>query len=300
MPEIVEVFLLTQYLQYFLKNKMIINIKILGGRYSKSPMKGYELINKEPLLINGIYSKGKFIWFELKEKENEIYILNTLGLDGGWSFIKTKNSHIEFTLEENIKLYYCDKINFGTMEITNDISVLNKKLNKLGDDLLNSFTEKEFRDRLYILTKKKHKGNIEIIKVLMNQNKDGIGAGIGNYLSVEILYNAKISPYTTIIDIYNNIQKCNTLSKSIKYIIKLSLMTAYEGYIDDFDPIIIDWIKKLRQSGKINIHPDIDINNSIFTYNVYQRKEDKNGNPIKKDKIINGRTTHWCPVIQIN
>jgi formamidopyrimidine-DNA glycosylase len=305
MPEVVEVCMTTLYLKHYLLNKKIIKINVLSGRYKKTPMKGFaELVKKLPLQINDINSKGKFIWLESHDNSNKEHImLNTLGLEGSWSFVKSEHSHIEFEFADisNDKkhLYFNDTRNFGTMEFTSDRNKLNEKLNELGEDLLKTpFTETDFRTRLGNVIKKKHGGDIEIVKVLMDQKKkSGVGSGIGNYLSVESLYKAKISPYTKAIDIYNNVNLCSKLSKSIKYIIKLSFMTAEVGYVGELDKDMIEWIKSMRKST-YNIHPDINIKNNIFVFNVYRKKKDSLGNDVVGDKIINGRTTYWCPAVQ--
>lgn len=303
MPEVVEVFMTTLYLKHYLLNKKVKNIKILGGRYKRHRLNGLStILENVPLTIRDINSKGKFIWFVLYGNNKEYYMLNTLGLEGGWSFQKSEYCHIEFDIEgtdvNHQHLYFYDSRNFGTMEFDSDRNKLDYKLNELGEDLLRtSFTEQEFRNRLgYLIGKKK--GDTEIIKILMSQKKkSGIGSGIGNYLSVESLYKAKISPYKKIIDIYNDAKLCSKLSKSIKYIIKLSFMTAEVGYVEDLDPDMIEWIKSMRKST-YHIHPDIDIKDNIFVFNVYRRKKDSKGNDVVGDKIIKGRTTYWCPVVQ--
>src|SRR5690606_16237701 len=99
-----------------------------------------------------------------------------------------------------IKLYFNDVRNFGNMEITNNIEILNNKLNSLAPDFLKEdFTNNEFHQMIvsYVHVNNKlsqARMNKEIVKVLMDQNS--IGSGIGNYLVAEILFKAKISPYT--------------------------------------------------------------------------------------------------------
>jgi len=75
--------------------------------------------------------------------------------------------------------------------------------------------------------KNKTRYNKEIVRVLMEgQKKDnGIGSGLGNYLTVEILYNAKISPYKKLGEIYDSKKLTKSLSNSIKYIVKLCFLT---------------------------------------------------------------------------
>ena len=72
----------------------------------------------------------------------------------------------------------------------------------------------------------------------MNQtNKNGIGSGIGNYLAPEILYRAKISPHTKIINIYNNSQSV------LKKMVSTATMLTYISY----------FYKKEKQQQKVSL-----------------------------------------------
>jgi formamidopyrimidine-DNA glycosylase len=313
MPEVVEVCYTAIYLNDKLKDSKITNIKILGGRYSRHPMRGLNYFKQNlPMKVKKVDSKGKFLWFELYGKSNnDFYILNRFGLEGGWGFTKQNHSGVEFTIKDKNnkikKLYFTDMRNFGTIEMTSRRSDLDKELNMLGPDFLKtSFTEKEFYGRIenYILNKKgeiiKSRGDKEIIKVLMDQKSNlALGSGLGNYLAVEALYRAKISPYKKVKNIYEDRKLSNKLSKAIKYVVKLSYRTATIGYFTNLDQ---NWIKKFRsnidEKNKYNFHPNIKIGNAKFKFNVYRQKTDPKGNKVKGDKIINGRTTYWTPSIQ--
>lgn len=304
MPEVVEVVLTAMYLDYTLKNKSILKLHPIGGRYIKHTLKGLHLL-KYPCTIVEVNSKGKFLWFIITNSDNTTsYIMNTFGLDGKWGSTKHKHSDIELIFD-NKKLYFTDKIKYGTMEITNDINVLNAKLNKLGPDLLKTnFTSDDFYTRVHNYLYKNNKLNIkrqnkEIVKVLMDQSTP-LGSGIGNYLVVEILYDSHISPHTKIIDLYNNKEKLAKLSNSIKHIIKLSFMNADIGYMEDMDTSLAKFIKKIRLNPITNnlYHPEINIENEKFKFKVYQQKKDPLGNKVIKDKIVVGRTTYWSPTIQ--
>jgi formamidopyrimidine-DNA glycosylase len=277
MPEVIEVFITSNYLDDKLKNKTLTNIKILGGRY-----KYHKFLINLPVKIIRVRSIGKFIWFEL---DNDMYIMNTLGLTGMWGFTKNKYSRIKFT-GTNFTLYYSDMRNFGTIKISNKKD-LDKKIKKLTPSILENFTDREFYSRILDYKKKQD----YIISALMNQ-ESGLGSGIGNYLSAEILYRAKISPYTRIKNINRSIS--NKLSRAIKYIIKWIYMTGNMRYLDEeLDKYLI----KLRK--RVKLYPEIKINtNDEFEYQVYGLKKDKYNHEIVGDKIISGRTTYWCPNIQ--
>ena len=82
--------MLTFIYNLLLKNKKLIDIKIINGRYKKhKPFELYELIKKNlPLKLINVKTKGKFIYIEF---EKSFYILNTLGLSGGWAFQKNNS-----------------------------------------------------------------------------------------------------------------------------------------------------------------------------------------------------------------
>ena len=132
----------------------------------------------------------------------------------------------------------------------------------------------------------------------------GLGSGVGNYLAVEILYHAKISPRMRMKYIYRNKKLAYKLSQSIKYITKLSYMTGDVGYLEHLPKGMTKWLKKLRNeikknpNHKYNYHKDTDISNDIFSFKVYRQKKDPLGNTVTADKIIPGRTTYWVKAVQ--
>lgn len=312
MPEVVEVCLTSIWLISELKNAIISDIKVLNGRYTRNPLPGLNLFKKaSSYKIKNIESKGKFMWFDIKDKNNKsLYILNKYGLSGEWGFQEKDHSNVEFTIKEGDKikkLYFTDQRNFGTLEITDKISRLNKELDKIADDFLKvPFTNDEFYSRVknYVTTDSRKKR--EVIKVLMDQSKkNGIGSGLGNYLSVSALYMAKISPYTSMEKISKSKVLSNRLSESIKYIVKLAFLTSNTGYFLDLDKGIEKFLKKLRSDISkndkhlYNFHPDIKIKKGDkFKFQVYGQEDDPFGNPVSADKIIPGRTTYWVPAVQ--
>lgn len=314
MPEVVEVCITSLWLNHELKDSILSDIKILKGRYSRHPLPGLNLFKKaNNYKIIKIESKGKFMWFELKDKNGKtLYILNKYGLTGEWGFTEKDYSGVEFTIKnknttDNKKLFFTDFRNFGTLEITDKISRLNKELNKIAPDFLKvSFTNNEFHKRVVDYCSTDARKKREIIKVLMDQTvKNSIGSGLGNYLSVSALYMAKISPYTSMEKIAKSKVLSNRLSESIKYIVKLAFLTSDTGYFLDLDKGIEKFLKTLRsnifKNNKhiYNFHPDIKIKKGDkFKFEVYGQDKDPYGNDVVGDKIIPGRTTYWVPAIQ--
>lgn len=311
MPEVVEVCLTALWLNRKLKGKWITEMNIISGRYKRHPLKGKTLFSKnKPYKILKVDSKGKFLWFELESDNKRYYILNRFGLTGEWSFVDSDHSRIQFNINNKSYLYFDDMRNFGTIQITDDINDLTYELEKIAPDFLKeSFTNHEFHNRIkyYIINSAGNiittRANQPIVKILMDQTI--LGSGLGNYLTVEVLFNAKISPHKKLIDIYNNRTLSNRLADSIKYTTKLSFLTAEIGYLEHLDPLMATFIKQLRteiknnNNHKNNYHKDIKFKRGDkFTFQVYGQNKDPKGNLIKKDKIIIGRTTYWSPVIQ--
>lgn len=304
MPEICEVIFTSQLLMTKLRNRYITNIKVLSGKYTHMKLKGLHLIKKyKPLKIIKIDSKGKFLWFELENDEGVIlYMMSTFGMTGYWGFKKNNNSRIQFDIDngkknnKKYKLYYSDPRNFGNFSITDNLSVLNKKLNELAPDFLKTkITEKQFENDVNNLSLKR--GNDDIVKILMAQTiNHGLGSGIGNYLAPEILYHAKISPYRKLNSL--SPEEIKNLYNSIRYIIKLCYVNNSVGYMEMFKKYI-DQHKKGIENGKYpNYYPDVNVDDKEFKFNVYRQKEDPYKNKVKADKIINDRRTFWVPSIQ--
>jgi formamidopyrimidine-DNA glycosylase len=306
MPEICEIVLTSQYLLSKLKNRYITSIQVLSGRYTHQKLSGLELIkNNKPLKIINIDSKGKFMWFELESETGEkFYVMNTFGLTGMWEFEKGNSSRIKFQVTNNdndkkYNLYYTDDRNFGTIEITNDIKKLNKKLNMLAPDFLKTnFTLASFNNWIAVyMSKSKKRKTTQIVKLLSAQDvKNGIGSGLGNYLVPEILYRAKISPCREIGSLTK--PEITELYKMIKYVLKLCYLSNTIGYMINLGDYIQKHKELVKKNKLPNYHPDVDIKNDNFEFLVYRQKKDKNNNPIVGDEIIKGRTTYWCPNIQ--
>jgi len=296
MPEICEVCLTSQYLSSMVNDK-ITKIKILSGRYVKTPIKHIDDLEFS-LKIKSINTKGKFMWFELSHGENKYYMMNTFGLTGKWSFDKLESNRVEFTIQsktQKYKLYYSDIRNFGTIEFTQDKKILDKKLNKLADDFLQSpMSDTDFESKIKNFKNK----NKKLVIVLMSQDKStGLGSGLGNYLVPEILYRAKLSPHRTIKSLTQS--EIIELNHAIQHQLKLCYVdnnTDYIAHLNDF----LKTHKKNIKDGKFpNYLNNIKIGKEKFQFNVYRRKTDNNGNPVIGDIIIPKRTTYWCPTIQV-
>lgn len=282
MPEGPEVLLTSQFIDYYVKSRRLLEINILSGRYQNKSPDGYdEFIDNLPMVVRQVSSKGKFLWFSLTNKAGSHYIWNTFGMTGTWTTYQDRHSRIEFVFSRNKRLYFNDMRNFGTVKFDSNRQNLDNKLAKIAPDFIQSNV-----DITPILDIDK-----PIVAILMDQTK--IGSGIGNYLVAEILYRAKISPHRhgTSFDK----KELKRLDRSIKYTMKLAYCNNSTGYMESIDPLA----DKLE---KRNYHRDIKIKRRKFRFQVYGQTHDPYGNPVKKDHIVgtgsNKRTTYWVPLVQ--
>lgn len=280
MPEIAEVAITAEILKKYLLDKKLLALNYVSGRYIKKDPSGYKkFIKNIPLTVKNIDSKGKFLWFELLDTDNNSwYIWNTFGMSGMWSLKEPPYVRAIFSFGNVITAYYSDSRNFGTFKFSNSKEELDKKLSSLGTDFL--------KDDFSLKKIKKYK--IPIAKLLSDQKK--IGSGLGNYLIPEILYRAKISPHRLGTDMSKKDLK--KLKYWIKYVVKLAYMDNHIGYMKNLE----DETKKLK---KHNYHPDIVLDGNTFKFLIYRQKKDPKGNKVKTDKINGERNTYWVPAVQI-
>jgi formamidopyrimidine-DNA glycosylase len=231
MPEIIEARECMDFIKKFLKKKIIISIKILKGRYKKKVFENYKKLQQAvPLKLIDGGTKGKLLYLIF---DNEMCLINNLGLVGGWivykdnkyfhpnnfkkyfkygekesveRYIKNSLNHLNFEIvTNNGTLYYHDMLSYGRLKYITSLD-LNSVLNKLGPDIMDNKTTLEvFRNQII----KKNNLEKEIGNVIVNQK---IISGLGNYLRADILWCCKIDPFRKvkklsdieICEIYNN------------------------------------------------------------------------------------------------
>lgn len=308
MPEVCEVHITAQYLLRKIKNRYLTKVNVVSGKYLHMKMEGLDELSY-PLKIKDIKTKGKFLYFILEDSLLEpVYLLCNFGLTGGYSFLNVNSIRISFeiknkTKDKKYKLHFYDQRNFGLISFTKDINVLNEKLDKLASDLLqNSFTDDEYyNDFTNFLKKYPTKKKLILVKFLMGQNKnETTGSGLGNYLTAEILYDAKLSPHRELQDLSK--KEIKTLANSIKKLVKICYWYNKTGYMERNQNLenFVETHQKDIINGKLpDYHKDLKLSkNDFFEFKVYQQKEDPDGNEVIPDKIITGRTTYWVPSVQ--
>ena len=292
MPEGSDVTKAKDILKHVFKKYRLTNIKVVNDEYKK--LKGnLKKFNKLLPLKVTFSSAGKMMILTL---ENNNYVTVTFGLDGKFSFESSKNSKVKFVFEnkdgKTKKLYYTDKLPYGNINLCTSSSELAKLTHLIGTDLLQSDIDDDYIINAIKKIQKTVYGKKLIIELLMHQKK--LGSGIGNYLSSEILYRAKISPHRKIDSL--NKKELKSLANSIRRTIKLSYLSDNSEYLSGLTPF---------SSNKVNedYHSDIDLDDNDFEYIVYHKTEDPKGNTIVAEKIIpinakKKRTTFWVPKIQ--
>jgi len=298
MPECPEITILSQLLMYNFKGAIFEKMTVVSGKYLKKKLLGLNLLNQHKL--TQCDSKGKLLCMTLTNKTGTIYILSHMGLTGEWQTEKTDNTRLKISTNKGT-LYYNDPRNFGNVELTDDIKHLNKKLDSLAPDVLKTeFSDTEFKDMISdYLSKSSSRKNQMIFKVLMKQNlKDGIISGLGNYLTPEILYEAKISPFRTIGSLSNS--ELKKLSQAIKLIVKLSYYNNNTGYMTHFGDFTKIHKQKIDNKEYPEYHTDVKLKKTDqFKFKIYRQNKDPKGNKVSKDKTINkNRTTYWVSDVQ--
>ena len=259
MPEGPDVRQNIDFIKEQIGNFTLTSIKILGGKYSRQiTLDNCQSFNKSlPSKCKVFTNKGKFAYIIL---ENGWSIWLSFGMTGFLTLNKDeKHNNIQF-ITQNPKntFFFNDQRNFGTIKLEPNLTDLEKKLSTLGPDPL--ITKKNYK--YFIETLDSMNPNEEISVALLNQ---GLLAGVGNYVRAEALYRAKLNPFKKLKDLTDN--EIKKLLDAIYYILKK--------------------VYKERPKRK-------DDKPRPFKFQVYERKEDDNGNPViwqKQPKI--GRTIYY-------
>ena len=304
MPEIIEVRKCADFIRKKLKNNQIININILNGRYkTKGPFDNYKKFKKSvPFKLIDVKTKGKLIYFIF---DNNLYLINRLGLTGGWCFkahesikyeqteifdnfekygdkeamdtyMKNSLKHLNFEIITDTGiLYYYDMLSYGILKCIDNENDLNKILNKMGPDIMDENTTLEvFHNQIL----KKNNLNKPIGNVIVNQK---IISGLGNYLRADILWLSKIDPFKKVKKLSDN---------EIKNIYNNSKILTW-GIYNKNKAIKLKIIKKSTKLPS-------DYKRLFF---IYMEDEDIYGNDVIKKELYDGsqkRFISYVPTIQ--
>lgn len=300
MPENAEVALTGEMLSGYAKCYLL-HVEVVGGRYTRKELPGLKTtLAHLPCRLARVKTHGKFLWMEFDElfthrasqsKGKRMYLLNTLGLEGRWSHTKIKHSAVKFwfydpTVNEIRTLWWADQRNFGTLAFTQDREILDKKLSKLAPDLLLSKHNMREIWRRYCKAKESKKwAGKPIVELLMDQL--AVVSGIGNYLSAEILYAAKLAPATVVKTVDE--KTFRRLYEAMCTVVASSYYGNKTRYVDHLGELV-----PKRTPLKNYKEEDSD-----FEFRVYQQKE-VDGEKVIRERILSTRAslTYWCPSVQ--
>jgi formamidopyrimidine-DNA glycosylase len=275
MPEGPEAKFLAEKLSRELHGKTLHSIEILAGRYkTHGPPENFtKFVATFPTKLSKIYTKGKVIIFEFANGWN---IISKLGLMGWW-YTKDKPTwrkeykNILFHFKDgNIskELTYSDTLSYGTLKFTNDNVKIEKELNKLGVDILDSnITQAKFIEAFTSLSNTNKNKPIE--DIIIDQHL--ALCGIGNYLKAETLYAAKISPLRKCSDISQ--KEYAALYKAVRIVSRRFLYALWHDHSRNKETY-------------------------LNQFRVYRQEYDPYNNPVKIHKSKTGRSTFWVPSVQ--
>lgn len=304
MPEIIEVRRCADFIKKKLRNKEIIDVNILNGRYKKKgPFENYKKLKQNlPLKLVDVKTKGKLLYLIF---DNNLFLISRLGLVGGWCYLKNnsdkyehpdtykyylkygdkkmmqnyvKNSlnHLNFEIATSEgSLYYYDTLSYGTLKCVDNEDELTKLLDKIGPDIMdNNTTSEVFKNQILNKTNL----NKAIGNVILNQK---IISGIGNYLRADILWLSKINPFKKVINLTNrDIMKIYNNAKILTW--------------GTYNKAIANKLKIIRKGTKL----PSDYGRLFFIYN---QDKDIYGNKVIKKELYDGsqkRFITYVPKVQ--
>jgi endonuclease-8 len=222
--------------------------------------------NKKYLKVINVNCKGKLLWIELKNLENDdstfIHIHYRLY---GWIYDIEPDNYVNYILKfektnkdtkkiTNKFLYMKDQIKLNTILFMTQ-EKHDKAIEELGIDIFTKdFTENIFSNK--ILSKKCLLANF-----LLNQN---IICGIGNYIKNDAMYLAKLNVF---------VKTCDLTKKQISELYKNILFIAYSQLITHKKNVM----KYLQEYKKENKPKNIE---SPYKYKVYGQKETFDGKEV--------------------
>lgn len=273
MPELPEVETVRRGLLDKILNRVIKGVRVnYPGiiEYPSASLFKKEIVGQR---INDISRYGKWLIFVL----DDFYLLSHLRMEGKY-FIKSskevdlKHEHVIFELDDKTELRYMDVRKFGKMHLIPKDKI--KEIGPLKELGLEPWDENL---TLEYLQDKFSKKRLPIKSVLLDQS---IIVGIGNIYADEILFLAKINPYTRAMDL-NDV--------SIKNIIKYTRI------------VLEDAIK----AGGTTIRSYSSVNgiHGMFQQNLNVHSRSGEACPVCGSEVIKvkigGRGTYYCSKCQV-
>lgn len=274
MPEGPEVALIAHNLSAIYTGQTLVTIQYdARSKYAKSGLTSYpDLYPLLPLEVKKIFSHGKKIIFDLGGP----VLLFSLGMEGRFKDHATPHGNLWLGFGSRIvlpdfdlnvlahRLYFEDTRHFGGLTLYLTPASYQLAIGKLGIDVL--ATSVDSSTWVGLLTGKKWVTK-QICQWLMDQS---VISGVGNYLKAEILYRARVRPDRLVGSLTSEEQEA--LRQATHELIRAS----YQA-----------------QGATIATFENFDGQKGTFQMQVYGRKTDPTGQPVRSDTFKDGRTTHW-------
>ena len=223
MPELPDIEVFTRNLDKVFAGKKILKVTIVNGQKLKNKPAEFSkrLIGKK---LKNIYRSGKEMRFQF---EDDTLLGLHLMLTGDLFIFQRKNEH-HSTIAE---LYFEGENNLALTDRMRNANIILDPIDKKGVDAISK--ELNFK---YLKTALQR--NTSIKKVLTDQNTI---RGIGNSYSDEILWQARISPYSTASAIPE--AKIKELVPIIKEILKKEIESIYKKYPGKINVEVKEFLK---------------------------------------------------------
>lgn len=224
MPELPEVEGYRKYLQGSVLNKKITAI----SHTSSKTLKGDPSVFEEMVLgqsFSEVSRIGKYLFLKLSNKSG--WVMMHCGMTGSFEHFKEMEllpiyTRLLYHFEDGYHLAFVDPRKFGKVEWAPSVEEY-RKAKKLGVDML------EMDQEGFIKILLRRKGMIK--PLLMNQS---LFPGIGNWISDDALFQARIHPETDCSDL--TLENFITLYEKIQHCIKtaIDLECDYDHFPNDF------------------------------------------------------------------
>ncbi len=210
MPELPDIEVFTRNLDAVFAGKKLLKVKIVNGKKLRDKPADYpkKLQGKK---LKRIYRSGKEMRFEF---DKDVLLGLHLMLTGDLHIFETENTH-HSTIAE---MYFEGGKNLALTDRMGNANIKLDPVDKAGVDALS-------KELNYAYLKQALQRKTNIKKVLTDQ---GSIRGIGNSYSDEILWEARISPYSVANAIPDD--KIKELVKIIKQVLKKGINDIYKKY----------------------------------------------------------------------
>ena len=290
MPELPEVEIVRLFLTPSLKNKTIVDLKILtqksfsgqtkkliGQKITRLSRHGKQLsihLSNHHILLVHLKMTGQLIYQDRHQKTILGHATPTLNQ----KTLPNRSTRLVFTFSDGSNLFFNDQRKFGWVRLLT-ISQVKQFQSTLGPDLLSpQFTPTYFYRQLQLSSR-------PVKSLLHDQSRF---AGIGNIYANDALFLAKIHPLTPANQI--SLYKSRLLHLHLLDIINQSIQVGGSTARDNQYP----------RPATAGVHPDGTPGDNQYNFRVYQRAGDPCllcSTPITRLKI-SGRSTFLCPLCQ--